>query len=100
MELAHKNIITNIICPGWFKTRLAGPAIDKFGGEDTAAHDNPMKRLGLPGDVAGVAVYLASPAGNYVNGEDICVDGGKKWMSGGMRDPTADTVESSEKAKL
>ena len=36
----------------------------------------PRKRIGRPADMAGVALYLASPAGAYVNGAIIPVDGG------------------------
>jgi NAD(P)-dependent dehydrogenase (short-subunit alcohol dehydrogenase family) len=36
----------------------------------------PLKRIGAPGDMAGVAIYLASRAGAYVNGTVIPVDGG------------------------
>lgn len=43
---------------------------------------NPRKRLGEPDDIAGVMIYLASPAGAYVNGEDIAVDGGVRFAAG------------------
>lgn len=78
LELASSNITTNTIAPGWFPTRLANPAIEKYGGIEVAGADNPMGRLGISADMAGVAVYLASRAGAYVNGEDIAVDGGRR----------------------
>ncbi|OAG42467.1 hypothetical protein AYO21_03343 [Fonsecaea monophora] len=90
IELVNKNITTNVIAPGWYPTRLASPAIEKFGGEEVAANDNPMKRLGKPEDMAGVAVYLASRAGTYVNGEDISVDGGKRLMMGSYASPLSE----------
>lgn len=99
MELVSKNITVNVIAPGWFRTRLAGPAIDKFGGDDAAAADNPMGRLGIPEDMAGVAVYLCSRAGTYVNGEDISVDGGKRLMAGSMAAHFSDDRRKG-KAKL
>ncbi|KIW90814.1 uncharacterized protein Z519_08597 [Cladophialophora bantiana CBS 173.52] len=82
LELAPKNITTNVIAPGWFPTRLANPAIEKYGGLDAASADNPMGRLGLREDIAGTAVYLCSKAGAYVNGEDITLDGGKRLLGG------------------
>lgn len=81
MELVPHNITTNIIAPGWFPTRLANPAIAKAGGEEAAGATNPMNRLGLPEDIAGVIVYLCSRAGRYINGEDISVDGGNRLMN-------------------
>ena len=44
--------------------------------------NNPRKRLGEPEDIAGVMVFLSSPAGAYINGEDIAVDGGMRLASG------------------
>jgi len=81
MELVPHNITTNIIAPGWFPTRLANPAIEKAGGEKAAGAGNPMNRLGVPEDIAGVAIFLCSRAGRYINGEDISVDGGSRLMN-------------------
>ena len=36
----------------------------------------PMRRIGEPDEIAGVAIMLASDAGNYINGQTIVVDGG------------------------
>jgi NAD(P)-dependent dehydrogenase (short-subunit alcohol dehydrogenase family) len=36
----------------------------------------PLKRLGEPDDIAGAAIFLAAPAGRYVTGETLVVDGG------------------------
>jgi NAD(P)-dependent dehydrogenase (short-subunit alcohol dehydrogenase family) len=44
--------------------------------KDQIAAGNPMARIGVPADMAGVAIYLASRAGSYVNGAVIPVDGG------------------------
>ena len=88
VELASSHITTNTIAPGWFPTRLANPAIEAFGGQAAADASNPMGRLGKPEDIAGVAVYLCSRAGAYVNGEDIAVDGGKRLDIGNNKAPT------------
>ena len=42
----------------------------------TVLSSTPMQRIGMPDEVAGVAVMLASNAGNYINGQTIVVDGG------------------------
>ena len=42
----------------------------------TVLGSTPMKRIGDPDEIAGVAIMLASDAGNYINGQTIVVDGG------------------------
>jgi 2-deoxy-D-gluconate 3-dehydrogenase len=44
----------------------------------------PAKRIGTPEDMAGVAIYLASRAGDYVVGNTIAVDGGIVYASPGL----------------
>jgi 3-oxoacyl-[acyl-carrier protein] reductase len=41
-----------------------------------ASVQNPMRRLGLPEDVAGAVAFLVGPDGDYINGETLVVDGG------------------------
>lgn len=96
MELVPHNITTNTIAPGWFPTRLANPAIEKAGGEEVAGSSNPMGRLGVPEDIAGVAVYLCSRAGRYVNGQDISVDGGSHLMNASAANHIAEVRRSSK----
>jgi len=68
------NIRVNVIAPGWIET--------SFGkGVDAHAHQavidaTPLKRWGRPEDVAGAAVYLASPAADFLTGQTIMVGGG------------------------
>ena len=81
MELGHANIQINAIAPGVIKTRfsqmlwqtpqIAGPIL---------AH-MPLARFGEPEDVAGLALYLASPASDYVTGAVFVVDGGMNVAS-------------------
>ncbi|KFY79114.1 hypothetical protein VF21_08754 [Pseudogymnoascus sp. 05NY08] len=82
VELGPRNITTNVVAPGFFPSKLAAGLIEKLGGEEELNASNPRKRLGIPEDIAGVMVYLASPAGSYINGEDISVDGGARLCSG------------------
>ncbi|KAF2653508.1 NAD(P)-binding protein [Lophiostoma macrostomum CBS 122681] len=82
VELGPRNITTNTIAPGFFPSKLANGLIELLGGEEELKDWNPRKRLGEPEDIAGVMVYLASPAGSYVNGEDICIDGGVRYAQG------------------
>lgn len=64
----------NLVLPGAFDTDItkAWPP----GQKEQAARMNPMKRIGLPQDMVGVCVFLASDAASYINGAQILVDGG------------------------
>ncbi|ORB65570.1 SDR family NAD(P)-dependent oxidoreductase [Mycolicibacterium tusciae] len=64
----------NLVMPGAFDTDISkawGPE-----GQAAAAAMNPMKRIGLPEDMVGLCVFLASDAASYINGAQILVDGG------------------------
>lgn len=73
MELAP-DVRVNGIAPGLVKTHFAR-ALFEHDEEGTAARF-PMKRLGVPDDVAGAALFLASDASSWITGEVIVVDGG------------------------
>jgi NAD(P)-dependent dehydrogenase (short-subunit alcohol dehydrogenase family) len=64
----------NVVLPGAFETdiTLAWPA----GFKEQAAALNPMGRIGQPGDLVGLCVFLAGDAASYINGAQILVDGG------------------------
>lgn len=66
IELGRKNITTNIVAPGFFPSKLADGLIDKLGGATELEEANPRKRMGKPEDIAGVMIYLCSPAGSYM----------------------------------
>ena len=77
-ELADKGINVNSIAPGYVVTDITSALReDKIRSADLMARI-PMKRWGTIDDMAGAAVYLASDASSYVNGELLNVDGG--WM--------------------
>ena len=73
LKLAPK-ITVNAVAPGPFQSKMMAKTLESFG--DQIAASNPLGRIGHPDDMAGVAIYLASPAGAYVNGVVIPVDGG------------------------
>ena len=75
-EFGHKNIRANSIAPGLIKTDFAKALWENPDILKTVLGATPMKRIGEPDEVAGVAVMLASDAGNYINGQTIVVDGG------------------------
>ncbi|CAN9198751.1 unnamed protein product [Alternaria alternata] len=82
VELGPRNITTNTVAPGFFPSKLANGLIEMLGGQEELEENNPRKRLGEPEDIAGVMVFLSSPAGAYINGEDIAVDGGMRLALG------------------
>lgn len=82
VELGPRHITTNSICPGYFPTKMTDVLLGLPGAADKIAGANPMGRLGVPEDIAGIVVFLASRAGAHVNGETIAVDGGALWVRG------------------
>lgn len=72
--LAPKHIAVNAIAPGYFPSKMTD-AIDDNGTQEVI-DDAPMKRMGHPDDLAGIAIYLASRASGFVCGAVIPVDGG------------------------
>ncbi|KZT08120.1 rhamnolipids biosynthesis 3-oxoacyl-reductase [Laetiporus sulphureus 93-53] len=73
--LLPKHITVNAILPGIFPSNMTKFGLKKHGA-DSVALQNPMGRLGTPRDMAGVALFLASPAASYVTGAHIVLDGG------------------------
>lgn len=72
-RLVNDNIIVTAIAPGAFPSDMNKAARDHG---DGVAQRIPTRRIGVPEDMAGAAIYLASKAGNYVVGDTIAVDGG------------------------
>jgi 2-deoxy-D-gluconate 3-dehydrogenase len=74
---AADNIQVNSVLPGWIDTELTqGARRDVQGLQDRVVARTPAGRWGLPTDFAGIAVFLASPASDFVTGTAIPVDGG------------------------
>jgi NAD(P)-dependent dehydrogenase (short-subunit alcohol dehydrogenase family) len=67
-------VTVNAVAPGPFESKMMAATLAAVG--DQIAASAPMKRIGRPDDMAGVAIYLASPAAAYVTGALIPVDGG------------------------
>jgi glucose 1-dehydrogenase len=79
IELAPLGIAINNIAPGAIETPINAKLLAD---EDTLAkllQNIPLKRLGKPGDVAGVAAFLASDDAGYMTGTTVFVDGGLLW---------------------
>jgi len=75
VEFGPHNIRANCIAPGLIRTDFSKALWDDPDNLAAALEGLPMQRIGEPDDIAGAAVFLASPAGRYVNGQTIVVDG-------------------------
>jgi NAD(P)-dependent dehydrogenase (short-subunit alcohol dehydrogenase family) len=73
LRLIEDGIVVSCICPGPFASDMNTTARDHA---DQVASRTPAGRIGRDEDMAGVAIYLASRAGDFVVGEHIAVDGG------------------------
>ncbi|AGS67357.1 SDR family oxidoreductase [Streptomyces collinus] len=67
-------ILVNAVAPGLFESKMTAGILSI--GADTIAGQIPLKRIGRPADMAGIAVFLMSPASSYITGAVIPVDGG------------------------
>ena len=74
---APQNIQANAVLPGWIDTDLTRTARKQVEGlHDRVLARTPAARWGVPEDLAGIAVFLASPASDFITGTAIPVDGG------------------------
>jgi NAD(P)-dependent dehydrogenase (short-subunit alcohol dehydrogenase family) len=76
VENGKHGIRVNGIAPGLVKTEFARALYENPDAAKAAVARTPMGRLGEPDDIAGLAVYLCSPAGSWTTGQTMVVDGG------------------------
>lgn len=76
VEYGPDNVRVNCIAPGLIKTDFARALWEDPAAEQRVNQGTPLRRLGDPEDIAGAVVYLASPAGRYMTGQAMVVDGG------------------------
>lgn len=75
-ELAEYGISVNAIGPGYFETEMTKPIFENPDNIRKFKDRIPFGRTGLPEDLVGTAIFLASPASDYIVGQTIYVDGG------------------------
>jgi NAD(P)-dependent dehydrogenase (short-subunit alcohol dehydrogenase family) len=76
LELAGDGITANAIAPGFFVTNIGGGHAHNPETQASMSKEIPMRRVGWPDDVKPLALFLASPASEYVTGQEIVIDGG------------------------
>ena len=74
MELAEFGITVNLVAPGWIPTERH--TSDSQESKEAYAAGVPMKRMGVPRDIAEAVAFLASDAANFITGQKISVNGG------------------------
>ena len=73
-EVAARNITVNCIAPGFIETDMTDHFQDKD--LENILNQIPANKMGNPQHIADLALFLASPKGNYITGQTISVDGG------------------------
>ncbi|MCP3419602.1 SDR family oxidoreductase [Bradyrhizobium brasilense] len=78
-QLTGTGVRVNAICPGLIETGMTKPLFDRArerGAEKKIGQLNPLRRGGIPDEIARAALFLASEDASYVNGQALVVDGG------------------------
>jgi len=73
-EFASRGITANAVAPGFIQTEMTEKLTEKA--KEAIYKNIPLGKLGLPQDVAGVCLFLASQDADYITGQTIVVDGG------------------------
>jgi NAD(P)-dependent dehydrogenase (short-subunit alcohol dehydrogenase family) len=76
VEWGPKNIRVNAIAPGLVRTDFARALWEDPVNYKKRTRDTPLKRIGEPDEIAGAAIFLASPAGSFTTGQSFVIDGG------------------------
>ena len=94
-QLSATGVRVNAICPGLIETGMTERAFvyaREKGVEDKIGRLNPLRRAGQPIEIAQTALFLASDASSYVNGQAIVVDGGLSTSHPVTRQETGKTA--------
>ncbi len=75
-EWGEHGITVNLLAPGWFRTGQTAALCDDPEWVARTCERIPLGRIGGPGDLDGIIVYLCSPASGYMTGQILLVDGG------------------------
>jgi NAD(P)-dependent dehydrogenase (short-subunit alcohol dehydrogenase family) len=78
-QLSGSGVRINAVCPGLIETGMTRPIFEQArsrGSERKIGQLNPLRRPGVPDEIAQTALFLASDASSYINGQAIAVDGG------------------------
>lgn len=79
VELAESNVNVNMVAPGRILTKMTEGLLKDEKTKQSNLRCIPLNRFGLPSDIVGTVLFLASSAADYITGQTIFVDGG--WMA-------------------
>lgn len=82
MEFGPDNIRVNAISPGLIDTPFSKSLLENPAFMERCLTLTPLRRVGTPEEIARVAVLLASPAGAFITGQNLIVDGGTTISDG------------------
>ena len=77
VEYGRNNIRANCISPGLIKTDFSKTLWENEAILKSSTNGSALKRIGMPDEIAGAAVLLASDAGTFITGQNIVIDGGE-----------------------
>jgi NAD(P)-dependent dehydrogenase (short-subunit alcohol dehydrogenase family) len=81
VELATSGVTVNCVGPGRFRTKMTEDIFSEELKREKFLNVIPMKRAGVPDDLSGILIFLASDSSSYITGQSIYVDGG--WLAAG-----------------
>lgn len=77
LEYARRNIRVNAVCPGFTETPMVAQMVELVPGtKERLVRWSPMRRIGMPDEVADAVLYLAGESSGFVNGHALLIDGG------------------------
>lgn len=75
-ELGGRGVTVNTLCPGWVETDLVNELHSDERFQQRVVRRTPVRRWGIPADMAAAAVFLSSPGSAFMTGQTLVVDGG------------------------
>jgi hypothetical protein len=76
LQFARRNVRVNALCPGWFPSEMTAGMESNPDDQRFIRTNSPIPRMGEPHELDGALLLLASPAGSFLTGQSLIVDGG------------------------